>query len=216
LSGSWRQEYIDLNGGVGSDPIGSRLANRCETWHDESPSQKRASEAENYLPADRATLMHLHSARAAAARCRLQQRVQYLGAFAVSSGWPAVDVRACRRKARIAPSSCCSNRDFTTRVGCFADAKLTRRAVMCYPAGDASTRRSVSSPPQQKEAERIEQKGLLEVACEVAVTQYLVVERDVLISSTEEFDPCAGCGGGAGKSCTTPRRSRRHARGRVG
>lgn len=117
LSGSWRQEYIDLNGGVGNDPIGSRLANRCETWHDESPSQKRASEAENYLPADRTALMHLHSARAAAARCRLQQRVQYLGAFAVSSGWPAVDVRACRREARIAPSSCCSNRDFTTRVG---------------------------------------------------------------------------------------------------
>lgn len=82
--------------------------------------------------------------------------------------------------------------------------------------GDASTRRSVfSPPPQQKEAERIEQKGLLEVACEVAVTQYLVVNRDVLISSTEEFDPCGG-GGGAGKSCTTPRRSRRHAPGRVG
>ena len=82
--------------------------------------------------------------------------------------------------------------------------------------GDASTRRSVfSPPPQQKEAERIEQKGLLEVACEVAVTQYLVVNRDVLISSTEEFDTCGG-GGGAGKSCTTPRRSRRHAPGRVG
>ena len=59
--------------------------------------------------------------------------------------------------------------------------------------GDASTRRSVfSPPPQQKEAERIEQKGLLEVACEVAVTQYLVVDRDVLISSTEDFDPCGG------------------------
>ena len=42
--------------------------------------------------------------------------------------------------------------------------------------GDASTRRSVfSPPPQQKEAERIEQKGLLEVACEVAVKQYLVI-----------------------------------------
>ena len=59
--------------------------------------------------------------------------------------------------------------------------------------GDASTRRSVfSPPPQQKEAERIEQKGLLEVACEVAVTQCLVVNRDVLIYSTEEFDPCGG------------------------
>lgn len=59
-------------------------------------------------------------------------------------------------------------------------------------------------------------KGLLEVACEVAVTQYLVANRDVLISSTEEFDPCGGDCGGAGKSCTTPRRSSRHAPGRVG
>jgi hypothetical protein len=87
----------------------------------------------------------------------------------------------------------------------------------------SSTRGSVSSSRSKRRWREWKRKrkreGPLSVACEVAVTQYLVVNRDVLISSTEEFDPCGcggGGGGGVGKSCTTPRSRRRHAPGRVG
>jgi hypothetical protein len=84
-----------------------------------------------------------------APRLQRGRRRRGAGCISVSNTWAhsrcllAVDVRACRRRARIAPSSCCSNRDFTTRVGCFADAKLTRRAVMCYHRlGGLSLRRA--------------------------------------------------------------------------
>ena len=62
--------------------------------------------------------MHLHQrGRRRRAACCISVSNTWAHSRCLLAGRLSTCVR-CRRKARIAPSSCCSNSDFTTRVGC--------------------------------------------------------------------------------------------------